>query len=102
MCLPTLMIRRILNLHLRLLDILQKDNNLKVDGVINPESETHKTIKEHLKEKKEEAGAFLDFSKNFIDLQKSNHVDADKYFHCKANYEASKRGWVGRGGLFNF
>jgi len=73
----------------------QKDNDLKVDGVIKPDGPTQKTIKERLKATPQSIGAFKDFSRNYIDLKKTNIKDADKYFHCKANYEATQRGWRG-------
>ncbi|MEN8722711.1 MAG: hypothetical protein ABF335_07460 [Alphaproteobacteria bacterium] len=37
-------------------------------------------------------GAAGDFAQNFIDMREANTVDADKYFHCKANCEATMRG----------
>ncbi len=73
----------------------QKDNKLKIDGVIKPDGPTQAKIKEKLGAVKESAGAFGDFVKNFYDLKKSNTINADKYFHCKANYEATQRGWSG-------
>lgn len=75
----------------------QKDNSLKVDGVIKPDGPTQKTIKDRLNESAEKAGAFQDFVKNYLDMRAADTIDADKYFHCKANFEASKRGWAGDG-----
>ncbi len=40
-------------------------------------------------------GADRDFVKNYRDLRKANTIDADKYFHCKANCEAAQRGFEG-------
>ncbi|SOB59839.1 protein of unknown function [Pseudodesulfovibrio profundus] len=37
-----------------------------------------------------------DFVRNYTDMREANTVGADKYFHCKANYEASKRGPGGK------
>lgn len=37
----------------------------------------------------------LDFLRNYSDMRTANFIQSDKYFHCKANCEASKRG---RGG----
>jgi hypothetical protein len=37
-----------------------------------------------------------DFVKNYIQMRQANFEKADKYFHCKANYEASLRGPGGR------
>jgi RHS repeat-associated protein len=36
-----------------------------------------------------------DFSRNYGDMRRANTIGADKYFHCKANCEAAKRGEVG-------
>ncbi|MEM9469265.1 MAG: peptidoglycan-binding protein [Pseudomonadota bacterium] len=73
----------------------QKDNNLKVDGVIKPDGPTQKTIKDRIKATPQTFGAFKDFTKNYLDMRQANTIDADKYFHCKANYEATSRGWRG-------
>lgn len=74
----------------------QKDNNLGVDGIINPDGPTQKTIKEKLESVPQAAGAFEDFIKNWQDMRQANTIDADKYFHCKANYNATQRGWTGK------
>jgi len=37
------------------------------------------------------AGAF---SRSYLDMRSANTIDADKYFHCKANCEASRLGPV--------
>lgn len=39
--------------------------------------------------------AFCDFLRNFYDMVVANTIDADKYFHCRANCEASKHGIAG-------
>ena len=70
----------------------QKDNDLKVDGVMKPEGETQNKIKEKLYNSSQTLGAYKDFVKNYFDLKRSNTIGSDKYFHCKANYEATKRG----------
>jgi len=36
-------------------------------------------------------GAIGDFAGNYQDMRDANTVGADKYFHCKANCQASKR-----------
>lgn len=74
----------------------QKDNNLQVDGIINPDGPTQKTIKEKLEAIPQAAGAFKDFFKNWWDMRQDGTIDADKYFHCKANFEATRRGWAGK------
>lgn len=38
---------------------------------------------------------FKDFKRNFDDMNESNVIGGDKYFHCKANYKASSRGLYG-------
>lgn len=40
-------------------------------------------------------GAVMDFMQNYIDMRKANTIGGDKYFHCKANCEASRRGAAG-------
>lgn len=73
----------------------QKDNHLKVDGVIKPDGPTQKNIKDRLKESVEKAADYYDFVKNWKDMRESDTIHADKYFHCKANFEATQRGWNG-------
>lgn len=41
------------------------------------------------------AGATDDFLDNYDDMRDANTIGADKYFHCKANCEASQRGPTG-------
>jgi len=41
-------------------------------------------------------GATGDFIENYADLRRANWKGADKYFHCKANCEAAKRGPAGQ------
>lgn len=41
-------------------------------------------------------GAVYDMTKNYINMIKDNTINADDYFHCKANYEAAKRGQYGK------
>jgi RHS repeat-associated protein len=40
-------------------------------------------------------GATVDFLQNYNDMRSANTIGADKYFHCKANCEASRRGRTG-------
>jgi len=83
----------------------QEDNDLKKDGIINPEGPTHTKIKEKLSKDKNAENALNDFMRNRADLRivqktfKGNSQDldgVDKYFYCKANFEAAKRGWAGQ------
>jgi Serum amyloid A protein len=41
------------------------------------------------------AGAAADFRRNYSDMRNANTIGADKYFHCKANCQASRRGSTG-------
>lgn len=43
------------------------------------------------------SGAFGDFVSNYGDMRDANTRGGDKYFHCKANCEASQRGIYGQG-----
>ncbi|MCB1650752.1 MAG: hypothetical protein KDI46_01735 [Alphaproteobacteria bacterium] len=72
----------------------QKDNDLKTDGVIKPEGPTHETIKKELAKQSKSGNVFSDFIRNRKDMIEADTIDADKYFHCKANYEAAERGQV--------
>ncbi len=45
----------------------------------------------------EAAGGAADFGRNYLDTRGANTIGADKYFHCKANCQASSRG---PGGVF--
>jgi len=74
----------------------QKAKGLKIDGVVKPDGPTHTKIKEVMEKSVQTAGAFHDFIKNWSDMREANTVNADKYFHCKANFEAYKRGWKGQ------
>lgn len=37
-------------------------------------------------------GSIYDFGKNYHDMQVDKMIGGDKYFHCKANFEATRRG----------
>ena len=74
----------------------QKDNDLKIDGIIKPDGPTQRTIKEKLQAIPQAAGAFKDFIKNYHDMRQDWTKNADKYFHCKENFEATHRGWAGK------
>ena len=76
------------------IELFQKDQNLEVDGVLKPKGETEQKIKDSLKNDKKAGNAFGDFKRNQENLKKTTS-DADKYFHCVANYEATERGWDG-------
>ena len=43
----------------------------------------------------EEIESLEDFIRNYSDLRDANTLNADKYFHCKANCEAAQRGQSG-------
>lgn len=117
----------------------QQDNNLSVDGRINPDGETIKKMNELLERKKinvaqnnlysqksqvpSEWGKgtqskldkymdndssypgrvhsgiiapFKDLSRNKAEMERLGLKGSDKFFHCKGNYEAAKRGNYGR------
>ncbi len=42
-------------------------------------------------------GAITDFGTNYLDMRNANTVGGDKYFHCMANCQASRRGPIGEG-----
>jgi RHS repeat-associated protein len=42
------------------------------------------------------AGGATDMVRNYYDMRDANWRDSDKYFHCKANCEAARRGRGGR------
>ena len=46
--------------------------------------------------KTQSEGAVLDFFKNFIDMHIVDFIDGDKYFHAKANFQATNRGDCGK------
>ncbi len=73
----------------------QKDNGLEVDSVVNKDGPTQEKIIDRLKKVPEIAGAFGDFAQNYEDMKEANTIGADKYFHCKANFQAASRGWDG-------
>lgn len=73
----------------------QKDNELKVDGVIKPDGPTQAKIKERLSQDKLAESALQIFMRNRKDMMDADTIGADKYFHCVANYEATQQGWEG-------
>ena len=44
---------------------------------------------------KQVAAAVRDMNRNYWDMKRDNTINADDYFHCKANYEATSRGRIG-------
>lgn len=99
----------------------QSDNKLKVDGVMKPNGETELKLNEKIKNKawgnrtkkvldnyvkdyndypgKKNTGIiapYKDMVRNFDDMNKLGLEGADKFFHCKGNYEAAKRGAWGK------
>lgn len=71
----------------------QRDNDLEADGMINPNGPTQEKINTRLKNDPKAGNAFIDFVRNRMDMVRANTIGSDKYFHCKANYEATERGW---------
>lgn len=81
----------------------QRDHDLKEDGVMHPKGETERALILKVAESKKDSNGVIqglsatkDFVKNWIDMRNANTIDSDKYFHCKANYEATKRGNSGQ------
>ncbi len=99
----------------------QTDNRLHVDGVMKPKGETEtkinekitnntrgnktkKVLDDYIKNYKDYPGKtatgiiapYKDMKRNFNDMKKLELKGADKFFHCKSNYEASKRGAWGK------
>ena len=103
----------------------QKDNGLQVDGYLKPFGETINKINEGLKNNQNIDSAwgdktkailddyldnydnypgktrsgikapYNDMKRNFDTMKNLGLIGGDKFFHCKANYEASKRGTWG-------
>jgi hypothetical protein len=74
----------------------QQKNDLKVDGIINKDGPTQAKIKEKLARDEKAGNVFNDFIQNRRDMMETGFIGGDKYFHCKANYQAAKRGWLGK------
>lgn len=79
--------------------MFQKDNKLDVDGVMKPDGPTVTAMNDKLEKSdgylSQAMGATKDFIRNRDHMKEANTIGADKYFHCKANYEATKRGNTG-------
>lgn len=78
--------------------MFQKDNKLDVDGVMKPDGPTVTAMNDRLESAVDYTkglGGFFDLGKNYIDMRTANTKNADKYFHCKANYESTRRGNFG-------
>ena len=53
------------------------------------------TIKQKQSPIQQIVGAIGDMSSNYFNMKKDNTINGDDYFHCKANYEAASRGYIG-------
>ena len=51
---------------------------------------------EYVEYAKDAAGGAGDFARNYSNMRDANTIGADKYFHCKANCEATQRGNGGK------
>jgi peptidoglycan hydrolase-like protein with peptidoglycan-binding domain len=80
----------------------QADRKLKVDGILKPEGETHETLKKDINNDSKKRSTFSIYKRNREDMIKSNTIGADKYFHCKANYEAVEKGSSITGKALNY
>lgn len=74
----------------------QKIVGVKVDGVMRPKGETEKKIQQVKKK-----GAIEIYKNNRDNMVKANTIGADKYFHCKANYDAIKNGHETKSHILN-
>ncbi|CAA7614955.1 peptidoglycan-binding protein [Magnetospirillum sp. UT-4] len=90
----------------------QKDNGLKVDGFMRPEGPTEQKVNIRLAANegpsqsgqgkpgvvdtvKQGMGAAGDLLGNYLDMRIGNIKNSDRYFHCKGNCEAARRGPAG-------
>ena len=63
------------------------------NGEIRVESKTNlDKVGEAMHYPSEIIGAASDFAENYNDMREADWIDADKYFHAKANFEATHRG----------
>jgi peptidoglycan hydrolase-like protein with peptidoglycan-binding domain len=74
----------------------QAANKLNADGIIKTNGPTQAIIKQKLAEDNLAGTAFTDFKDSFDNMNQANTIGADKYFHCVANFNASRRGWAGK------
>ena len=98
----------------------QTDNKLKVDGIMKPKGETENKVNEKIKtntwgnKTNDElnkyvknnnyssqtrtglVAPFYDMKRNYDDMKRLKLIGSDKFFHCKGNYEAAKRGAWGK------
>lgn len=101
----------------------QKDHDLTVDGIMKPDGETERTMNAIIKQRRNQSsklpllmaqasnsdsepssgpigqifGGIGDMAGNYGDMRDANTIGADKYFHCKGNCEATRRGPWGEG-----
>lgn len=83
----------------------QQNNKLKIDGIMKPEGETEKILNNLLKVKEEDGqtsrglrqikDATSDMYNEYKLMKSHKYKYLDDYYHCKANYNAAKRGSIG-------
>ena len=83
----------------------QQDNKLQIDGIMKPNGETERTLNKLLKVKEKSnptsgalqqiKGATSDMYSEYKLMKSHKYKYLDDYYHCKANYNAAKRGNLG-------
>jgi hypothetical protein len=90
------------------IEAFQGDHGLIRDGIIRPNGPTLDRLNKDLEIENvafeqlsgpvdQMTGAGIDFWTNYRNMRRANWKGADKYFHCLANCQASRRGVFGEG-----
>ncbi len=69
----------------------QKENGLKVDGILEPKGETENSLNQLFRSMKSKVDATKALVGNYLEMHKHGLTNGDDFFHCKANYEAAKK-----------
>lgn len=64
----------------------QRSENLKIDGIAKPNGPTVLALNNKISKSDSAIEAFKDFKHNYQKMRDANTMNADKYFHCKANF----------------
>ena len=67
---------------------ISKDIKDKMNKAVAQVKYTSKALEEII-------GAISDLNRNYWDMKRDNTIGGDDYFHCKANYDATSRGFWG-------
>lgn len=65
------------------------------EGIKKATNSAVTTANDPISELKQQVLAAYDMTKNYFDMKRDRTKNADDYFHCKANYEATQRGESG-------